>query len=266
MSAQRTTLAPEPPIQPAAIRAVLYREWRLFRRLWFSTAFGSLVEPILYLLAFGFGFGALVSDVAGIPYLEFVATGVVATGVLFSSVFPGLFQSFFRRKYQHTYDGVLAAPVDVPDVVTAEAVWLALRSAIVALVPLCVAFAFGLRFSWVAVLLVPLIGAVTGFGFGLFGIAVAAVLPSINSVDYVISGIITPLFLVAGTFFPLDRLPPWVEGLSQVNPLYHCVELVRGTVFGFDGPGDLWHLGALVVFGALMWLAATRLLHRALVD
>ena len=88
-------------------------------------------------------------------------------------------------------------------------------------------------------LVVPLIGALTGFGFAAFGIWVSGVVPSIDSFNYVISAVLTPLFLVAGTFFPIDGLPDWASTAALLNPLYHCVELVRHAVFGFSPLADL---------------------------
>ena len=70
------------------------------------------------------------------------------------------------------------------------------------------------------------------------------------------SSVITPLFLVAGTFFPLTQLPEWAQWLAELNPLHHCVELVRHAVFGFEGWKDVGHAGALVLFGLLMWRLA----------
>jgi lipooligosaccharide transport system permease protein len=92
----------------------------------------------------------------------------------------------------------------------------------------------------------------------------SAIAPSIDSFNYVISGLLTPLFLVAGTFFPIDGLPPWARALSQVNPLYHCVELVRHVVFGLQWV-DLAHVGALLVFAALMWVLAVRKMRKRLI-
>jgi len=92
------------------------------------------------------------------------------------------------------------------------------------------------------------------------------VVPSINSFDYIISGVLAPLFLVAGTFFPIGGLPDWAQIVARVNPLYHCVELVRHAVFGLRPLADLGHLGVLVVFGALMWILAVRGMRRRLID
>jgi lipooligosaccharide transport system permease protein len=251
--------------EPRCLAAVWTRELALYRQYWASTTFASIVEPTLYLLAFGFGFGSLVAVVAGYRYIEFVGTGVVATAVLFSSAFAGMFVTFVRRTFQLTYAAVLATPVDTHEIVTAEATWHATKAGVYGCAPLVVAMIFGLDPSW-GMLLVPFIGFLTGLGFALFGIWASAIVPSINSFDYVISGVLTPLFLVAGTFFPVDELPGWGAALAQVNPLYHCVELVRHAVFGFHPLADLYHVGMLLAFAGLMWLLATHYMTKRLID
>lgn len=237
----------------------------MFKRYWRSNSFASIVEPTIYLLAFGFGIGSLVSTVGGYDYIEFVGTGVVATSVLFSSAFAGMFSTFVKHRFQRTYDAVLAAPVDVEELVTAEALWLAAKAGVYGMAPLAVSIGFGLDPS-PGMLLVPFIGALTGFGFASFGILMAGVVPSINSFDYVISAVLTPLFLVAGTFFPVDGLPDWAAYAAQANPLFHCVELVRHAVFGLRPVDDLGHVAALVVFGLLMWRLAIRQMTVRLID
>jgi hypothetical protein len=112
-----------------------------------------------------------------------------------------------------------------------------------------VAMIFGLEPSW-GMLLVPLIAALAGFGWAAFGLFIAAKSEKIESFSYWQSGLLTPMFLVAGTFFPLDGLPQWAQFLGHINPLYHCVELVRHAVFGFEGWIDVWHVSFLVGFVA----------------
>ncbi|HEX6077083.1 MAG TPA: ABC transporter permease [Micromonosporaceae bacterium] len=252
-------------IEPSALDGVLFHDLTIFRRYWASTTFSSVVEPTIYLLAFGFGFGSLVAVVAGYSYIDFLGTGIVATAVLFSSAFAGMFQTFIRRVYQKTYDAMLAAPVDTHELVTGEALWIGLRAGVFGCAPMLVAIGFGLDPS-PGMLLVPLIGFLTGFGFGLFGIWMSAIVPGIDSFNYVISALLTPLFLVAGTFFPLDTLPDWAIVASQFNPLYHCVELVRHAVFGLRPLLDLWHVAALSIFAGLMWLLGCRAMRRRLID
>jgi lipooligosaccharide transport system permease protein len=248
----------------SALAGVLVREIVNFSSYWRATTFSSTVEPTIYLLAFGFGFGTLVASVNGLDYVEFVGTGTVATAVLFSSVFPAMFGTFVKREFQRTYDAILAAPVDSEEIVTGEALWIAARAGTFGCVPLLVAMVFGLDPSW-GMLLVPFIAFITGFGWASFGILIAAVLKSIDHFSYVTSTVVTPLMLVAGTFFPIDRLPEWAQILANLNPLYHCVQLVRHACFGFEVV-DLWHLSALLIFGLVMWRLAVSRMERRLIQ
>ena len=252
-------------LERPALAGVLVREVINFSSYWRSTTFSSTVEPTIYLLAFGFGFGSLVSEVGGYEYVEFVGTGTVATAVLFASVFPGMFSTFVKYQFQRTYDAILAAPVDTEELVTGEALWIATRAGVYGCAPMLVSIAFGLDPSW-GMPAVPLIAFVSGFGWACFGISIASFLKSIDNFGYVTSSVITPLFLVAGTFFPLDGLPEWAQVAAQANPLYHCVELVRHAVFGWEGWTDLGHLGALVLFGLVAWRVAIVGMTRKLVD
>jgi lipooligosaccharide transport system permease protein len=252
-------------LERPAITGVLVREVVNFSSYWRSATFSSTVEPTIYLLAFGFGFGSLVSSVGGFSYVEFVGTGTVATAVLFSSAFPAMFGTFVKYQFQHTYDAILAAPVDTEELVTAEALWIATRAGVYGCVPMVVAMAFGLNPSW-GMLTVPLIAWLAGFGWAGFGIMVAGFASSFENFNYVVSAVLTPLFLVAGTFFPIDTLPTWAQTLAQLNPLYHCVELVRDAVFGFEGWADLVHVGALVAFGLIMWRIAIYAMESKLID
>ena len=105
-------------LERPALAGVLVREAINYSSYWRSTTFSATVEPTIYLLAFGFGFGSLVSAVAGYDYIEFIGTGIVATAVLFSSAFPAMFGTFVKYSFQRTYDGILAAPVDTEEIVT----------------------------------------------------------------------------------------------------------------------------------------------------
>ncbi|WP_047867868.1 ABC transporter permease [Nocardiopsis sp. RV163] len=252
-------------LEADAVMGVVAREWILYGQSWRATTFAAVVEPTLYLLCFGFGMGALIGTLAGYSYIDFLGTGIVAVSVLFQSMMPGVINTFIKRRFLHTYEGILAAPVDVRELVTGEALWLAMRSGVYGCVPLLVAVGFGLR-PGPGMLLVPLIAFLSGFAFALFGIWISALINSVRSMDYVFSGLFTPLFLVAGTFFPLTELPDWVQNAAMVNPLYHSVELIRGVVFGGIGAGPaLFHLGVLLVFVVLMWFLACARMRRRVV-
>jgi lipooligosaccharide transport system permease protein len=252
-------------LERPALMGVLVREVINFSSYWRSTTFSSTVEPTIYLLAFGFGFGSLVATVQDRPYVEFVGTGTVATAVMFASVFSTMFGTFVKREFQRTYDAILAAPVDAEELVTGEVLWVSVRAGVYGTMPLLVAMIFGLDPTW-GMLTVPLIGLVTGFGWAAFGVLISALLKSIDHFSYVTSIVITPVFLVAGTYFPLSGLPEWAQVAGNFNPLFHCVELVRHAAFGWEGWTDVGHLGALLAFGLVMWRLAIWRTQVRLVD
>ena len=249
----------------SALTGVLVREIVNFSSYWRSASFSATVDPIIYLVAFGFGFGALVAEVGGYPYIDFIGTGIVATAVLFSSAFPAMFGTFVKYKFQRTYDAILAAPVDTEELVTAEALFIAARASVFGCVPLAVAMVFGLDPS-IGMLLVPFICFLSGFGWAAFGIGVAGRAKSIENFSYVMSAVLTPLFLVAGTFFPLTELPTWAQVAGNLNPLHHTVELVRSSAFGWRPLADLGRVAFLLGFGLLTWRLAIRAMTRKLID
>lgn len=252
-------------LDPAVIAAVMGRELANFRTFWKSTAFTSTFEPIVYLLAFGLGLGStLVADVDGIDYVQFVGTGLVATAVVFSSALPAMFGTFVKERFQRTYDAILAAPVDVEELVTAEMLWIGLRSAIFGCFPLLVTIiGFGLKPA-PTMLLVPVFAFVTAVAFAAFGMTIAASVSKIDQFNYVTTLVITPLFLVAGTFFPIDQLPQGLQVLAQFNPLYQLVELVRGACFGLE-PVDLLRFLGLLILALVLWRLAIRRLTKRLI-
>jgi lipooligosaccharide transport system permease protein len=263
------TAAPRPTrlgrLERPALTGVLVREVVNYSSYWRSSTFSSTVEPTIYFLAFGFGFGSVVSRIGGFDTIDFIGTGVVATAVLFSSAFPAMFGTFVKYQFQRTYDAILAAPVDTEELVTAEALWMATRAAVYGCVPMVVAIFFGLDPSW-GMFAVPLICWLSGFGWACFGIAVAGFAKSFENFNYIVSAVLTPLFLLAGTFFPLDRWPEWLQALANLNPLHHTVELVRDAVFDVEIWEDLARLSALVVFGLVIWRIAIHAMTQKLID
>jgi lipooligosaccharide transport system permease protein len=252
-------------LEPAAIGGVMSRELANFRTYWRGTTFSSVLEPIVYLLAFGLGLSAtLVDEVNGLPYVEYVGTGMVATAVIFSSALPAMFGTFVKHRFQNTYDAILAAPVDVEELVSAEMLWIGTRASVYGCVPLLVTIAFGLDPA-PGMLLVPLFCFVTALAFAGFGITMAAIVAKIDQFNYVTALFVTPLFLVSGAFFPIDELPRGVQAVAQLNPLHQLVELVRGGAFGFE-PIDALRFAGLVAFALVMWRLAVNRMEARLID
>ena len=252
-------------LDPAAIGGIMSREIANFRTFWKGTTFSSVLEPVVYLFAFGVGLGATIVDrVDGLEYVQFVGTGMVATAVIFSSALPAMFGTFVKHHFQRTYDAILAAPVDVEELVTAEMLFIGLRAGFYGCFPLLVTMAFGLEPAW-GMLLVPIFCFVTALAFAAFGIAVAASAEKIDQFNYVTTLLITPLFLLAGTFFPIDQLPQGAQAAANLNPLHHLVELVRHASFGLELL-DLARFGLLLVLGLALWRLAVKRMTLRLID
>ena len=265
MSAERAQGKALRRLEPAAIGGVMSREVANFRTFWKSTAFSSVMEPTVYLLAFGLGLSAtLVDDVNGTPYVEYVGTGMVATAVIFSSAMPAMFGTFVKHRFQNTYDAILAAPVDVEELVTAEMLWIGLRSSIYGCFPLLVTLCFGLD-PTPAMLLVPIFCLVTALGFAGFGVTMAATVAKIDQFNYVTALFVTPLFLVSGAFFPIEGLPEGLQVVAQLNPLHQLVELVRGAAFGFEAI-DIVRFAGLIAFALVLWRIAVDRMAARLID
>jgi lipooligosaccharide transport system permease protein len=233
------------------------RSWRLvernvlaYRRIWYIFLSG-FVEPLFFLLSIGIGVGKLVGDlhVGGqlVSYRTFVAPGLLAIAAMNGSLLDTTFNFFFKMKYAHTYDGVLASPLGPRDVASGEIAWALMRGGIYSAVFLLTMLAFGDLRSWWSLLALP--GAVLiGFGFAGVGLAATTFMRSFVDFDYVNMAMI-PLFLFSATFFPLTRYPAGLQTVIRFTPLYQGVVLERSLVIGDLHWTLLLHIAYLGVMG-----------------
>jgi lipooligosaccharide transport system permease protein len=218
-----------------------YRVWTVWRRnldVFMKTIhvnfLPALFEPILYLTAFGFGLGALItSTIPGYgSYIQFIGPGLIAIAVMYGSFFECTYGSFVRMYYQKTFDAIIATPVSVEEVIAGELLWGATRAAINGTIVLAVVAAFGLVSSPLA-LLVPVLAFFGGLLFASLGMCFTALAPNIDFFNFPAFLFITPMFLLSGTFFPLSPFPvPLQFTALAVFPLTHVVDLTRGLLFG----------------------------------
>jgi lipooligosaccharide transport system permease protein len=245
-----------------------YRVWRrnarVFGKLWKGSLAPQFIDPVFYLLAMGFGLGKYLQSVNGIPYKEFIGTGLIASAVMWAASFETTWNIYFRMTETRLYDSILTTPVEVPDIVAAELGWAATRSLIYGTVFLAVVAMFGLIASWWA-LLIPLAVVLGGLCFGAMGLTFTAVVGRIDYYSYYYTLFITPMFLFSGLFYPLDRLPDWVDVVAWFMPLYHLVNLTRGLALGPDLGSILGNAAWLAVLVALLFAVPVRAMRRRLV-
>ena len=240
---------------------VTARNLRVWRRYAGASALGNFGEPLLYLMALGYGLGRIIPDFGGMSYAEFIAPGLLVSTVMYKATFECTFGSYTRLATQKTFDAVLATPVTVSELVAGEVIWGGLKAAFGASIVLFAIRLFGLVPSWHALWVVPL-GFAVGLMFASMALVVTAFSRSYESFNYYFTLVVAPMFLFSGVFFPLERMPGWVGQLAQALPLTHAVSISRALVRGTIAADQVLHSGAVVAFTAVAYSACWALLQR----
>ena len=243
---------------------VWQREVSVYKYVYKSTIISNLMDPLIYLMALGFGLGAYVNRMQGLPYIQFIAPGLISSSIMTAATFETTINTFVRIHFDHIYEAMMATPVTVEDIAVGEMMWAMTRSTIYATVMLGVVTVLGLTRSWYAIF-VPFMGALGGLMFATLGLTYTSFLKSIDQVNFYMTLFITPLFLFSGVFYPIDALPQVVKTIAFLSPLYHLVEVVRPLVLGTVGYGILLHLGWILAFVFIFTVLPVNLLRKKLV-
>lgn len=250
-------------ISPLVLQ-VLRRHLIIFSRNWKVNITFNFFEPLLYIAALGLGLGAYVQPMEGLPYLNYLAPGLVASSAMFATSYECTYGTFVRMEFQKTFQAMVATPVSMDDVITAEMLYGAFKSVLYGSVILLVILALGLVSSpWA--LLVPPVLIVAGLLFAELSMLWTGLVPNIDNFNYFFSLIMTPLFLFSGIFFPLSGLPRLVRDVAWFSPLYHVVNLVRGLVLGQVGPGLGWDFVWLLALTVLLFPPPIHLMRRLVI-
>ena len=254
-----------PPTLSRRTLEVWRRNAKVFMKTYRVNFIPPIVEPILYLAAFGFGVGTFLKDIDGIPYAKWIAPGLIGITIMNASFFECTYASFVRMYFQRTFDAIIATPLNVDEVIMGEVLWGATRSLISASIMLVVVTAFGLATYPFALLIIPL-SVIGGFLFATLGMCFTAITPRIDSLNYPTSLFITPMFLVSGTFFPLTALPSSVQTVANtIVPLVPVVKISRALTLGHLEFDLLLSLLWMVVVAAVFFLIALNLMKKRLI-
>lgn len=246
--------------------ALLRRNLLVWRKLLLPSLLGNFVDPLLYLLALGYGLGHFVGQMQGIPYITFIASGIVASSAMNTATFEGLYSAYTRMAVQNTYLSILATPLQIGDIVAGELLWCAVKGAISALAIILVASLFSaIDWRWQVLLALPVI-FLTGFSFGAIALLFTALSRSYDFFMYYFTLAVTPMFLFCGVFYPLHTLPAFAQEIAAILPLTHAVALLRPLLTG-QTPGQvLLHVLVLLAYAVLGYLLAAYLLRRRLLS
>ncbi len=240
----------------------------VYQKIWKVSFITPLLEPLFYILAFGLGFSGLIGTVRygglALSYTAFIAPALIATAVMWNAFFETTYGSFVRMYYQKTFDGMLAAPISLEEIIIAEIFWSATKAVAAAAVMLLVLGGLGyVRFP-LGLLLIPL-ALIGGLAFGAVGMFFTGIVPTIDMFNLPIFLFVTPMFLFSGTFFPVSNLPLWVQPAALAFPLYHLTELARWISLGARETPPVLSMLYLLFFFLIFAILALRAMRRRLI-
>jgi lipooligosaccharide transport system permease protein len=238
---------------------VFLRNLLVWKKLALPSLVGNIAEPLMWLVAFGYGMGALVGQVrvdgTQVPYILFLASGSICMSAMNAASFEALYSAFSRMHVQKTWDGIMNAPIDLDDILLAEMLWAAFKSLFTVTAILGVMLALGISHSPKLLLAWPILLGV-GITFSCLALIFNALAKGYDFFTYYFTLFLTPMMFLSGIFFPLEQLPPVVRSISGWLPLTNAVALVR-PLFMDQWPTDwLRPVAVLVVFALLgFWIA-----------
>lgn len=263
-----------PDQRPATFLPPALRWWPIFLRnllVWRKLALPSLVgnvaEPLITLVAFGYGLGALIGTVPwggtgqAVPYLVFLASGSICMSAINAATFEAMFSAFSRMHVQKTWESIMNAPIDLRDVLRAEMLWAAFKALFSATVILLVMAALDISRSPMLLLAWPVL-LLAGVVFSSMALIVNALAKGYDFFTYYFTLVLTPMTFLSGVFFPRENLPGWLHAVSECLPLTHVVELVRPLFLGHWPESPWLHLAVLAAYGWGAWRIALALTRR----
>jgi len=245
----------------ARILAVWRRNFMVWRKLAAVSLLGNFGDPFLYLLGLGYGLGLYIGKMGGIPFL---ASGILCSSAMNTATFEGLYSAFTRMNQQHTWEGMMATPLGLADIVAGEILWAATKSLISCAAILIVALLLGgVQTPVTAWLALPVV-FMSGLCFAAIALVVCALAPSYDFFIYYFTLLVTPMFLFCGVFYPLAALPHAAQAVAQLLPLTHAVALMRPLLTTLPLHHAWLHLAVLAAYAAVGFVLAVRLASRRL--
>ncbi|MDH5408482.1 MAG: ABC transporter permease [Gammaproteobacteria bacterium] len=243
--------------------AIWHRNVLVWRRLLGPAMVLNFGEPTLYLLGLGFGLGAFIGEMGDMPYMSFLASGIIASSAMTTASFEGMYSVFTRMVPQRTYEAIMATPTDIDDIMAGEMLWCATKSLISGVAILIVAAFLGVVQGWQVIWVIPTVFLI-GLCFAGPAIVMSSFARNYDFFNYYFVLIITPMFIVSGVFYPVDTLPDTMQSLVQLLPLPHAVALTRPLVTRQELVQPLLHISVLSAYAIISYYIAVVLVRKKL--
>jgi lipooligosaccharide transport system permease protein len=244
-----------PPALSLRFLPVLRRNFLVWRKLMLPSVIGNIADPLIMLVAFGYGLGRLLPEVNGVSYIVFLSAGSICMSTMMAASFESLYSAFSRMHVQRTWESLLNAPLLLDDVLTAEWLWAASKACFSGIAIIVVVWALGLSRTPMLLLVLPVV-ALTGLTFGALGLCFNALARGYDFFSYYFTLVLTPMTFLSGVFFPTAQLPDWLQRVSDLLPLTAAVSLARPLVLGEWPPDAARHVAVLLLYaGAAFYLS-----------
>ncbi|RJG00149.1 nodulation protein NodJ [Noviherbaspirillum saxi] len=239
------------------------RNFLVWKKLAVASVLGNIADPLITLVAFGYGLGSLLQTVDGIPYIHFLASGSICMSVMMAASFEALYSAFSRMHVQKTWDALLNAPIALDDVILAEMLWAATKSLFSGVAILLVIFMLGIGLH-PQVLLVPPLLFLVGMTFASLGLIINALAKGYDFFTYYFTLALTPMVFLSGVYYPTTQLPDWLLGFANVLPLGAAVRLTRPLLLGEWPLNPMLDVAILVAYCVAGFYLATVFTRRRL--
>lgn len=210
---------------------VVMRNLLVWRKLAVPSVIGNIAEPLITLVAFGYGLGSMIGQVQGLPYILYLASGSLAVSGALAATFEGLYSAYSRMEVQKTWESIMNAPVGLDDIVFAELLWASIKSMFTVAAILVVLFVLGISREPTMLLALPVLW-LTGLTFAAIALVFNALARGYDFFTYYFTLVMTPMTFLSGVYFPIEQMPRVLQVLAQALPLTHAVSLVRPLVIG----------------------------------
>ncbi len=241
--------------------SVYRRNLLVWRKLATASLLGNVADPLITLMAFGYGIGQWIREIDTVPYIVFLSAGSICMSTMMAASFESLYSAFSRMQAQRTWESIMNAPLELADVLTAEWLWAATKSVFSGVAILLVILLLGVSHSPKLLLVLPLVGLI-GLLFAAVGLCINALAKGYDFFSYYFTLVLTPMVFVCGVYYPMTGLPDWLAAIAQWLPLSAAVELVRPLVLDQWPSSAVRHLLVLITYTVVAFALAQYLTHR----
>lgn len=240
---------------------VVLRNLLVWKKLAVPSVIGNIAEPLITLVAFGYGLGSMIGQVEGLPYIVYLASGSLAVSCALAATFEGLYSAYSRMEVQKTWESIMNAPIALDDIVFAELLWAAMKSMFTVAAIVVVLFALGISREPTMLLALPVLWLV-GLTFAAIALVFNALARGYDFFTYYFTLVMTPMTFMSGVYFPISQMPTPLQWVAQVLPLTHAVALVRPLIIG-ELPAQPWlPIAVLLAYAAGGYYVALVLTRR----